>query len=110
MEHAVLRMEHEDRVAFAPDLQHLIPGYLASRREDLADMVLALTSGDFVRLAVLGHNIKGTGGFYGFPEISELGTSLEVSAKANDRKASEERIAELSNFLDQMDVEFGTAR
>ena len=50
-------------------------------------------SGDFARVAVLAHNLKGTGGAFGFPELSVMGGKLETLAKAGD-------VAELGELLD----------
>ena len=36
-------------------------------------------------LRTFGHNIKGSGGMYGFGEVTNLGTEIEASAKINDR-------------------------
>jgi len=85
-----------------PDIVEMVPGYLANRREELQEMLALLASSDFGRLAVLGHNIKGSGGSYGFPEISRIGCALENSAKQADPVASGARLAELEDYLSRM--------
>ena len=50
-------------------------------------------------LRTFGHNIKGSGGMYGFDEVTRLGAEIEASAKANDREKIKFLLTELSNFL-----------
>ena len=50
-------------------------------------------------LRTFGHNIKGSGGMYGFGEVTNLGTEIEASAKANDRSKIKSLLEELSTFL-----------
>ena len=57
------------------------PAFLANRRLDLAKMRDALASSDFVTVQTIGHNCKGTGAGYGFPDISSVGAAIEVAAK-----------------------------
>ncbi len=85
-----------------PDLAQMVPGYLANRREDLREMPALLAASDFERLAVLGHNIKGSGGAYGFPEISRIGAALEHSAKRADAQGAGAQLAELEDYLSRI--------
>jgi chemotaxis protein histidine kinase CheA len=50
-------------------------------------------------LRTFGHNIKGSGGMYGFEEVTNLGTKIEASAKVNDRNKIKLLLEELSVFL-----------
>lgn len=50
-------------------------------------------------LRTFGHNIKGSGGMYGFGEVTTLGTEIEASAKSNDRDKIKLLLEELSVFL-----------
>ena len=50
-------------------------------------------------LRTFGHNIKGSGGMYGFEEVTNLGTKIEASAKVNDRNKIKLLLEELSDFL-----------
>ena len=50
-------------------------------------------------LRTFGHNIKGSGGMYGFEEVTNLGTKIEASAKVNDRSKIKLLLEELSGFL-----------
>jgi chemotaxis protein histidine kinase CheA len=65
---------------------------LAKIQEDIDNIAI-----DF--LGTFGHNIKGSGGMYGFEEVTSLGTEIEASAKANDRGKIKLLLEELSTFL-----------
>ena len=62
-------------------------------------MIEHLAASDFTRLAFMGHNLKGTGGGYGFPDLTRLGAALEQSAKQTDCKTLSTLMTELSNYL-----------
>jgi len=55
-----------------------------------------------VRLTLLSHDLKGSGGGYGFPELSRLGAALEQFALQEDRPALDAKIAELGHYLDRV--------
>ncbi len=60
----------------------LRPAFLARRWLDLAKLQDALAAGDFATIQSIGHDCKGTGMGYGFPEISKIGSAIEIAAKA----------------------------
>ena len=63
------------RIVVDSSLEELIPGYLANRRTDVATLRTALDGGDFPAIRMTAHKIKGTGGGYGFPVLTELVSS-----------------------------------
>ena len=80
-------------------LEEIVPGYLAARRRELPEMMALLASSGFERLAILSHNLKGTGGSYGFPALTRMGASLERSAIRKDAAGLGIELAELDNYL-----------
>jgi len=83
-----------------PGLAQFIPGYLASRRDECREMIRLLAASDFENLALLGHNIKGSGASFGFPEISRIGAALQYSAEQMDAVAAGTLLMELGDYLD----------
>jgi CheY-like chemotaxis protein len=75
------------------------PAFLQNRRLDLQKMKDALEAKDFDAISRIGHNCKGTGTGYGFPEISSLGSNLECAARALDLKEIEKSIVEFESCL-----------
>jgi HPt (histidine-containing phosphotransfer) domain-containing protein len=99
-------MGSENRGGSRPDeeedfgLSEILPQYFDLCRRDLLHLQLALEENDFERVRVLGHNLKGSGGAYGFPDLTEIGASLETSGKSQDptlAKSATERLAEFLN-------------
>ncbi|HUJ21874.1 MAG TPA: hypothetical protein VLX58_10150, partial [Bryobacteraceae bacterium] len=87
--------------AAADRLAALVPGYLASRREDLGKLQAALETSDYGLVAEVGHRMSGTGGAYGFGCISEIGDILERAAKQRNAGEIRAQMARLTSFLDQ---------
>jgi HPt (histidine-containing phosphotransfer) domain-containing protein len=81
-------------------LSEILPQYFDLCRRDLLHLQAALKENDFEQVRVLGHNLKGSGGAYGFPVLTEIGASLETSGKSQDSllaKSATERLAEFLN-------------
>jgi PAS domain S-box-containing protein len=92
------------RIEAPPGLEEIVPGYLAARREELPGMTALLAAADFKSLAVLGHNLKGSGTSYGFPDLSRIGSALELSAKQTDTQALGARLVELKDYLTRVEL------
>src|SRR5205823_1540053 len=94
------------RVRVDAKFADLIPGFLEHRRQNVIVMQDALDRGDFETVALLGHGMRGAGGSYGFPAITDIGAALEQAATDIDREASRKWVAELSSYLDRVEVTF----
>tara|TARA_B100001250_G_scaffold283131_1_gene245300 strand:- start:155 stop:433 length:279 start_codon:yes stop_codon:yes gene_type:complete len=73
--------------------------YIAHTSKELARIQEDFDNMEIDSLRTFGHNIKGSGGMYGFDEVTNLGTEIEASAKADDRDKIKSLLEELSNFL-----------
>jgi CheY-like chemotaxis protein len=87
-------------------LEDIVPGYLENRRKDVGALREALERGDFARIRVLGHNMKGSGAGYGFAALTELGAALEKAALAADGDAVRGRIDELNAYLESIRIQY----
>jgi len=87
-----------------PDLEAIVPGFLANRRRDLETIEACLKQGDLNTIRLLGHRMKGDGGGYGFDEISAIGGRLEQAVMIHDRPSIEEQAASLKDFLHRVEV------
>ncbi len=92
---------HVDR-----SLEDLIPRYLERRRGDIQAIQGAIALGDLATVQSLGHSMKGSGGGYGFQEITRFGGEIEVAAVAGDGAAVLESVAALTGYLDGVQIEF----
>ncbi len=79
----------------------LVPEYLAARRGELPRMLELLAAGDFERLRILSHSLKGSGGSFGFPELSRFGAALERHAQESDGVSFSGELARLKDYLDR---------
>jgi PAS domain S-box-containing protein len=91
-------------VAVPEGLEALAPRYLSARRKELPEIVALLAASDFEQICSRGHNMKGTGRSYGFPDLTEIGASLERSAKHRDKEAIDKQLMRLSNYLESVRV------
>jgi PAS domain S-box-containing protein len=79
------------------------PAYLRNCRENLAVIQDALTRSDFPTVILLGHNLRGSGGGFGFQPLSDIGGGLEQAAAVADLALSRKWAGDLSAYLDQVD-------
>ncbi|MDB5458028.1 MAG: multi-sensor hybrid histidine kinase, partial [Caulobacter sp.] len=77
-----------------------VPAYLASCRQHVVTMRTALNQADFETVTVLGHNLRGSGGAFGFQVITDIGGDLEQAAIDADVGAARRLVEELSRYLD----------
>lgn len=88
------------------ELADIVPGYLDRRREELAVLREAVADRDFAALRVMGHNLKGTGGGYGFEPISDFGKRLEQAGLTGDLSGASAAIDALGAYLERIEVTY----
>lgn len=86
------------------DLEDLIPGFLENRQKDVQSLESALKENDFEKLRSVGHNLKGVGGGYGFPDMSMMGAEIEEGAKENNMEKVSENVQKLSHYLSNIEI------
>ncbi len=91
-------------------LESLAPRYLSARRKELQEMVALLAASAFEEISSRGHNLKGTGRSYGFPDLTDIGAALERSAKHEDKEAIDKQLLRLANYLESVRLPGGRNR
>lgn len=86
-----------------PRLQSLIPAYLAKRRDDIQAVQAALAGSDFETIRTIGHKMHGTGGGYGFDEITEIGAQMERAADIRNVEEVQRSVAKLTEYLNRIE-------
>ena len=81
------------------EIQEAIPFFLELRKKNIAEIMTALDSKDYDKVKRLGHNIKGSGGSYGFDEVSRIGLDLEKAALEQNVNAMRNLAVELDDYL-----------
>jgi signal transduction histidine kinase len=92
------------RAEVDPGLARLAAVYLERRKRDVDALKEAVDKGEFDKIWTLGHNLKGTGGGYGFPELTAIGEKLSDAADTRDPDAVRAVLGLLSGTLDRYDV------
>ena len=87
-------------------LEDLVPSYLEHRHEDVAAIRSALEAGDLERARSLGHQMKGSGGGYGFDRVSDIGAAIEAASKRGDADGVGTQTDALADYLDRLVVRF----
>jgi HPt (histidine-containing phosphotransfer) domain-containing protein len=88
------------------------PGLRASMVTDYIQRYLAglpaakasLAGLDHDALRVYGHRLKGSGGGYGVPRLTEFGALIEDAARRGDTEALQNQFAELEAYLGRLEV------
>ncbi len=65
-----------------------------------------LEKGDFQESKRLAHSMKGSGGGYGFDEITEFGAVMEKAAKEEDKSVILANLEKLSVYLKTVRIEY----
>ena len=94
---------HEDE--WATLRAKLLPKYrviLASLLESLARACAG--PHDFKGIATVGHQLKGNGSMYGFPELTKLGAELEVAAGREDIGGIDQLNQKIRAFVSRHDL------
>ncbi|MCX8022677.1 MAG: Hpt domain-containing protein [Syntrophorhabdaceae bacterium] len=86
------------------DLEDLIPIYLENRRKDIKTILSSLEKDDFETIRTLGHSMKGSGGGYGFDEISNIGKEIEMEAKKSNGEEIKRLLERLSWYLEHIEI------
>ena len=78
------------------EMQEMYINHTSKELEKLKTQ-LNLDSIDSIR--TFGHNIKGSGGMYGFNEVTDLGLQIETAAKEENLESIKSNLEVLEDFL-----------
>jgi HPt (histidine-containing phosphotransfer) domain-containing protein len=82
-----------------PEMEEIVPKYLTNRAKDCVVLREHVASGNLAEIKRMGHNMKGTGGGYGFDEITRLGDAIEQAALAGNVGTVPALVDELAAYL-----------
>ncbi len=96
-------MRPEEKVAAVRSVAaaRLLPKFIEHRERDVASIRDALARQDFDAIARLGHNMRGNGRSYGFPELGAIGELLESAADTKNEAMIGEQLTALVAWLAQ---------
>jgi HPt (histidine-containing phosphotransfer) domain-containing protein len=87
-----------------PKFADRIPAYLQNCRQNVIAMLDALDRGDFETVTILGHQMRGSGGTYGFQAITDIGAALQQASESADIDASRKWVGDMSSYLDRVET------
>ena len=73
--------------------------YINHTTKELVSIMEDIETKSFDSLRTFGHNIKGSGGMYGFNEVTEIGAVIEAAAKDEDMALIKSNLKNLDLFL-----------
>ena len=85
-------------------LAERIPAYLENCSHNVTIMQEALDRADFEAVVILGHNLRGSGGAFGFQAITDFGAGLEQASEDNDLDKARALLRELSSYLKGIEI------
>ena len=92
------------RITPPEGVEVLVPKYVANIRRGMDEILAGVDSNDYKIARRLGHQFKGTGEGYGFPEITRTGAAVEVAAMAEDKDEIRSQIQALALYLDRVEI------
>jgi CheY-like chemotaxis protein len=92
------------RVTPPEGLERLVPNYLTSVRRGMDQILEGVQSCDWTVARRLGHQLKGSGKGYGFPEITRAGAAVELAAQNTNDEEIRSQILALAAFLDRVEI------
>ncbi|HTF61760.1 MAG TPA: response regulator [Edaphobacter sp.] len=81
------------------EMNVLKPAYLQGIRANIEAILAAVDQEDYVVARKLGHQMAGSGGAYGFPEITKLGKALEKAGSEESGDAIRGHLKALAHYV-----------
>jgi CheY-like chemotaxis protein/HPt (histidine-containing phosphotransfer) domain-containing protein len=94
--------EDSDPSSVEPEVARLAPRFLANVERDLVKLQAAGIDEDYATIQRIGHNLNGTGGSFGFPQITKLGCAMEEAAKEHSINQARSAIGELAKHMERL--------
>ena len=85
-----------------PDFQDLLVMFVESLQEQRREIVAAYEADDLMELARKAHQLKGAGGGYGFPGLSETARRFEEACASQDAAIVTRGLNDLLAYIDRM--------
>jgi hypothetical protein len=87
-----------------PRLLSRVPAYLSNCRQNVIMICAALDRDDFETASVLGHQMRGSGGMFGFQTITNHGAAIESAADEANSATVRQCVDALTVFLDGLNA------
>ena len=96
-----IRSEYEND----SDMLEIVKEFASELPERMVALEQSLSSGDLAKLETLAHQLKGAGGGYGFPQITDAAAVLESALREGaDASVIEETLQQLGQVLKAVEI------
>ena len=92
------------RITPPAGIEGLVPNYLKNIRRDMCAILAGVDLNDCDPARRFGHQFKGSGEGYGFPEIARTGAALEAAAIGADEVEIRSQLLSLTRYLDRVEI------
>lgn len=82
----------------------MLTAYISRCLASLPNAKAALERSDYGHVRVFGHQLKGSGGGYGIPALTEMGLLIEGAAKQGDADKLHCHLDALEAYLSRLDI------
>jgi len=86
------------------DLEDLVPEFIEHKRENAEEILGCLQKGDYEKITMFGHRMKGAGAGYGFDFITEMGKVIEQGGKDRNDEQIKKSVDDLVAYLGRVEV------
>ena len=87
-----------------PRIGDIVDSYLEHRNRDVDSLLDALDRGEFEHIRHLAHDLVGTGGSFGFEDMSLIGRSLENAAVNRETEEIKLLVEDLADYLSRVEI------
>jgi HPt (histidine-containing phosphotransfer) domain-containing protein len=74
--------------------------YFERRKRDVEECIEHLKTGDMRFIEKVGHQLKGNGVTFGFPELSDIGTEMEQAVQSGDKSEISLAVGKFSDWVE----------
>ena len=82
----------------------MVTEYVDRYLNALAVAQTALDRSDFGHMRVFGHRLSGTGGAYGIPSLTQIGSAIEAAARREDTAELRRQVGDLAVYLSRLEI------
>lgn len=82
-----------------PEFQELIRSYLDYLMDSLVTFKMNCVNRNYSEIRKFAHNLKGSGGGYGFDDLTQLGSDISLATKSEDAQKLDSLVKELEVLI-----------
>ena len=82
----------------------MVKDYVGRCHTALQGAAAALDHSDYGQLVVFGHRLKGSGGAYGMPALTVIGSAIEDAARRANLNELRQKVVDLEQYLELVEI------